>query len=65
MLVYSETKAPVGKLPVDIRNGDYKLLRYTKPSKARPSGELILRQNASLELMRAAPPVFGMMVVGE
>ena len=63
MLVYSETKAPVGKLPIDVRG--FKLLRYTKPSKARPSGELILRQNTSFELMRAAPPVFGMMVVGE
>jgi hypothetical protein len=65
MLVYSETKQPVGKLPFDIPDRDFRVLRYTKPSHAKPSGELILLNNRDRSLYRAAPPVFGMQVVGE
>lgn len=60
MLVYAETKTPVGKLPYRI--GEFTILRYTTPTRVRPSGELILRNDRNRELMRAAPPVFGLMV---
>lgn len=64
MLIYADTKREVGKLPVRVgKNNDMLLLRYTYPSRARPSGELILKSTISGELMRAAPPVYGLNVV--
>lgn len=61
MLIHSETKEPFGKLPRAVPNGmPYTVLRYTSPTKAKPSGEVILRHMDRPELFRAAPPTVGL-----
>lgn len=64
-LVDSTTKEPVGKLPMQIEGKPYRILRFVEPnSRKRPSGELVLQhQTNPPEIVRAAPPVFGLMLV--
>ncbi len=60
-LVDSTTKTPLGKLPTQIKG--FTILRFTEPTRARPSGELVVRQDSTMELMRAAPPVLGLQLL--